>query len=185
MVTFNGGPFASHGWFAPPAFRIFLILRPATGRMPLMNSLLRLKGGSSAAVVLLAVLLTVAGCGGDPLGRHAISGTVSVDGAPLDKGNIAFTPLEKSSTSSGTVIEGGKYSIKQDKGLPVGKYRVTINAPVPGTGGAAQTNAPPGEAIPPPQEMIAPEWNEKSEQSIEVTEKGPYQFNFDAKKKGK
>jgi hypothetical protein len=150
-----------------------------------MISLIRLTRTPCATAIFITALLILSGCGGDPLGRHAISGTVTVEGTPLEKGNIAFTPTEKSSTSSGTVIEGGKYSIKQDKGLPVGKYRVTINAPVPGTGGAVQTNAPPGEPIPPPQEMIAPEWNEKSEQSIEVTEKGPYQFNFDAKKKGK
>src|SRR3954447_1524828 len=150
-----------------------------------MISLIRLMRIPCAMAIFITASLMLSGCGGDPLGRHAISGTVTVDGAPLEKGNIAFMPVEKSSTSGGTVIEGGKYSIKQDKGLPVGKYRVTITAPVPGPGGRAKANAPPGEPIPPPQEMIAPEWNEKSEKTIEVTEKGPYQFNFDAKKKSK
>src|SRR5438094_8303973 len=115
-----------------------------------------------------AVVMALGGCGGDPLGRHAVSGSVTVNSAPLEKGNIGFYPTEKSSTSSGAVIEGGKYSIKQEKGLPAGKYRVTINAPVPGTGGEAQKNAPPGEAIPPPQELIPPDWNEKSEHTIDV-----------------
>jgi hypothetical protein len=62
---------------------------------------------------------------------------------------------------------------------------VTINAPVPGTGGTAQTSAPPGEPVPPPQEMIPPEWNEKSEQTVEVTDKGPNKFDFKIEKKGK
>src|SRR5437763_15199822 len=150
-----------------------------------MISLIKFTRIPCATGILLTALLILSGCGGDPLGRHAVSGNVTFNGAPLEKGNISFHPVEKSSTSGGTVIEGGKYSIKQDKGLPAGKYRVQINAPVPGTGGTAQTNAPPGEPIPPPQEMIPPDWNEKSEHTIEVTEKGPYQFNFDAKKKSK
>ena len=150
-----------------------------------MISLIWLTRRPCATAIFITALLILSGCGGDPLGRHAISGNVTFNGAPLEKGNIAFTPTEKSSTSGGAVIEGGKYSIKQDKGLPVGKYRVQINAPVPGTGGTAQTNAPPGEPIPPPQEMIPPDWNEKSEHTIEVNEKGPYKYDFNVEKKGK
>jgi hypothetical protein len=134
----------------------------------------------------LYVLGVIGGCGGsDPLGRHAISGAVNLNGAPLEKGNIGFHPVDKSITSSGTVVEGGKYSVPRDKGLPVGKYRVTVNAPKPGTGTEAAKDVMPGDPLPPPQELIPPEWNVNSEQFIEVNDKGPFVFNFDIKPKGK
>jgi hypothetical protein len=131
-------------------------------------------------------LLIASGCGeSDPLGRKAISGTVSLNGAPVEKGNISFQPVDKSATSGGAVIEAGKYSIPRQTGLPVGKYRVTINAPKPGTGKETDKNAMPGEPLPPPQELIPPEWNVNSNEFIEVTDKGPYVYNFDVKPKGK
>src|SRR5262245_59243361 len=81
---------------------------------------------------VLAVLLLAAGCGGDPLGRHAISGSVKVDGAPLASGNISFQPTEGQPTSGGAVVSAGKYAVPREGGLVAGKYRVSINAPVPG-----------------------------------------------------
>jgi len=137
------------------------------------------------ALVAGGLVMFALGCGeSDPLGRKAISGTVSFNGAPIERGNIGFQPVEKSTTSGGASIEAGKYSIPRQKGLPAGKYRVTVNAPK-GGGAQASKDAPPGDPLPPPQEMIPPEWNEKSDQFIEVTEKGPYVFNFDVKPKGK
>jgi hypothetical protein len=142
------------------------------------------------SVVMLAGSLTVlgaiSGCGeSDPLGRKAISGTVSFNGAPVEKGNIAFQPVDKSTTSGGSSIQTGKYSVPQKTGLPVGKYRVSIHAPKPGTGGQGAADAPPGDPPAPPQELIPPEWNTNSEQYIEVNDKGPYVYNFDIKPKGK
>ena len=80
------------------------------------------------ALLSLAAFLPLAGCGGDPLGRHAISGTVKVDGAPLTKGNISFQPTEEQPTMSGAVVQAGKYSIPRQNGLVAGKYRVVSAA---------------------------------------------------------
>lgn len=136
-----------------------------------------------ACAALLVVLL--AGCENDPLGRQPVSGTVMLNGAPIEKGNISFQPAEKGVTSSGTVITGGKYEMDRSRGLPPGKYRVMINAPKPGTGAEAAAGALPGDPLPPPQELVPPEWNTNSEQFVEVTESGPNEFNFDIKAKGK
>jgi hypothetical protein len=131
-------------------------------------------------------LALVFGCGGDSLGRHAISGTVSVNGAPLQHGNVGFQPVEKSSpTPGGAVVTDGKYSVARDKGLPTGKYRVVINAPKPGTGADVAKGAMPGETPAPPEELIPPDWNANSEHTIEVTDKGPHVFNFEVNTKGK
>jgi hypothetical protein len=142
---------------------------------------------SCPAVVAIATVLTVSligGCGGDPLGRHGISGTVTLDGAPLAKGNLSLQPAEQQPTSSGAVILEGKYSIPREQGLVAGKYRVSINAASRGGAELSET-APPGEPPPPPKELIPPDWNTASEQFIEVKKEGPFVFDFEVATKGK
>jgi len=133
--------------------------------------------------VVAALGMTVGCGGGDSLGRQPISGSVTVNGAPLDKGTISFQPVNKGMPAGGK-ISGGKYSIARKDGSPAGKYRVGINAPVPGTGTEAQAGAMPGEPLPPPQELIPPDWNTNSEHFVEVsTGKNAFNFDVDAKKK--
>jgi hypothetical protein len=140
---------------------------------------------SARAPLLLLVVLPflgvwlLAGCSRDPLGRHGVSGTVNVDGAPLAKGEIRFQPSEGQPTSGGSVVREGKFSIPRDMGLVPGKYRVEINAPVPGTGGKVDEKALPGEPLPKPQELIPKEWNTASNQFIDVKQSGPFTFTFD------
>lgn len=128
----------------------------------------------------LAVLAAlVAGCSHDPLGRHAISGTVNVDGVPLTRGNISFQPTEGQPTAGGAVVTGGRFAVPRDGGLVIGKYRVSINAPVPGTGGKVDENSLPGDPPAPPKELIPAEWNSASTQFIELKKQGPFAFPFE------
>lgn len=130
------------------------------------------------SVLLGIVVLVAAGCGeADPLGRQAISGTVSFDGKPVAEGTIGFAPVN-GVTSSGAPIKDGKYSIEQEKGLPAGKYKVSISAPKPGTGGTVDPNALPGDPVKPPEEMIPESWNVNTTQEIEVAA-GKTEFNFE------
>jgi hypothetical protein len=131
------------------------------------------------ALAAAAALALVGGCSKDPLGRHAISGTVNVDGAPLANGNISFQPTEGQPTAGGAVITAGKYAVPRDGGLVVGKYRVSINAAVPGTGGGVAEGALPGDPPAPPKEMIPQDWNVESSHFIEVKPQGPFVFAFD------
>ena len=131
----------------------------------------------------LCVIGSLCGCGDrDPLGRKAISGTVEVDGKPVEQGSVSFEPVQ-GTTSSGGPIVAGKFSIERSMGLPIGKYRVVINAPVPGTGGKVDPTALPGDPVAIPEELIPPEWNLKSDQFIEVKAEGPFEYHFDIKTK--
>ncbi len=138
-------------------------------------------GGVGWLLISMALCL---GCSGGSGGRIAISGTVTLNGAPLDKGNISFQPSEGAKTSSGAIISAGNFSIPRDKGLLPGKYRVEVNAAAAGGGGSA-TDAAPGEGPPPPKELIPPEWNEESKQTIDVKKEGPFKFSFEIATKGK
>src|SRR5947207_388596 len=120
------------------------------------------------------VVLHFGGCGGGAAGLYGVSGTVKVDGAPLEKGSISFEATEGQRTSSGAIISGGDFTIPAAHGLPEGKYRIVVHAPTPGTGGAnAAAGAAPGDAPPPPKELIPPDWNETSSHTVEVKKGGP------------
>ena len=78
--------------------------------------------------MLLAAFVSAIGCGSND-GRLPVSGTVTIDGAPLDGGAINFQPLPGSGGhSSGGSVQGGKFRIPADRGLPPGDYRITIVA---------------------------------------------------------
>ena len=141
--------------------------------------------GPRAAFRLACLLVALVGCSNDPLGRHAVSGTVNVDGAPLGSGNISFQPTEGQPTMGGARINDGKYSVPRDGGLVPGKYRVSINAPVPGTGGGIAEGAMPGDPPAPPKEMIPADWNTASEHYMEVKKQGPFVFPFEVSTKAK
>jgi hypothetical protein len=141
--------------------------------------------GRTTAVFFCLLAAGFIGCGGGPADLHAVTGTVTLDGAPIQKGSIGFEPVSDERTGGGAVIADGKFSIPQAHGLPVGKFRVVVHAAAPGSQSGAPSNALPGEAPPPPKELIPPEWNEASTHTIEVTKQGPYVFPIEIATKGK
>jgi hypothetical protein len=126
----------------------------------------------------VAAAALAAGCGSDnPLGRKAISGTVTLDGKPLDKGAIELHPID-GGVQSGEQISAGKYSMSSKTGPSVGKYRVVIydtyeTPPLP------PGHMPGDDLPPPPKPKVPPQWNSKSKQEIEVKAEGPFKFDFD------
>ena len=132
-----------------------------------------------ASFACFCVLLITAGCGTDnPLGRRAISGTVTLDGEPLAAGNISFTPEnDASGTQTGGQIHEGAYSLPVAAGLPPGKYLVRIFASPPesNSDGDMRAGAKNQGLF---KDPIPPEYNVKSQQYIEVAENGPSEFDF-------
>jgi hypothetical protein len=141
---------------------------------------------SACAFGVLLAIPSLTGCGGGPAGLYGISGTVKVDGAPLESGAISFEAMEGQRASSGAVVSGGEFKIPTAHGLSEGKYRVVVHASTRGSvGGQAAADAPPGESPPPPKELIPPDWNESSTHTIEVKKGGPFVFSFEIATKGK
>ena len=80
--------------------------------------------------VFALVVLAPIGCEApveDKLPREAISGTVTFDGQPLQKGTIRFDPTGQGATASGGMVEDGRFDIPADEGPVPGKYKVLIN----------------------------------------------------------
>jgi hypothetical protein len=82
----------------------------------------------SAPLVLLVLFLLIAG-GCDSSGGAKVSGEVKLDGGPLEKGEITFTPTDGKGQAAGGAIVAGKYSVA---GVPPGPNHVQIRAFKPG-----------------------------------------------------
>jgi hypothetical protein len=81
----------------------------------------------------LPAALVVLGCS-DTSGlpsRVRVSGTVTYQGKPLERGTISFSPVDAGGRGAGGSIVDGRYSLTtldQDDGALPGKYRVSILA---------------------------------------------------------
>jgi len=67
------------------------------------------------------------GCGGSDVDRVGVSGTVTLDGRPLESGAILLRP-KGADPSAGTQIEGGRFTIARRDGPSPGDYRVDIRS---------------------------------------------------------
>jgi hypothetical protein len=123
-------------------------------------------------------LVFIAGCG-PRSDRLAVSGSVMLDGAPLDAGAVRFTSQGDKPLASGAMIRDGEYFVPEEHGLSPGKYHVEITSP--------DTKSPPvmaratagGPGIPVQRERIPAEYNANSKHSVEVTSDGDNHFEFD------
>lgn len=80
-------------------------------------------------VLLVTLVANLTGCGRrgyEGAERFPVSGSVTVDGEPMDLGTISFLPTTSGNRVSGGMIEDGKYAIPEAQGANTGSYRVEI-----------------------------------------------------------
>ncbi len=112
---------------------------------------------------LLAGLLLIlfVGCADPTTG--IVSGTITVDGMPAETGAISFIPIDGRSTTSGGVIENGKYTVNAS----VAKVRVEIRVPkVVGEKKIYDTPDSPIQKL--MEESLPPKFNDASELTYEI-----------------
>jgi hypothetical protein len=97
----------------------------------------------SSALALAIVLMSLTGCS-----KPAVTGMVTLNGTPLEKGQITFQPVEQDKRPEGAAIVNGKYTVS---GLAAGKYKVNVVSTV-ATGGSQSMDdkpKPQPDPIPP------------------------------------
>lgn len=67
-----------------------------------------------AAAAAFALLGLTAGCGGPP--RAKVSGTVTLDGNPVESGTISFYPTANAGQTAGGGIQDGRYTLDASPG---------------------------------------------------------------------
>jgi hypothetical protein len=139
-----------------------------------------LNGYTRLWLYLLALALApgfLSGCNSRS-GRQGIEGTVTLDGRPLEKGQVSFRPQQgTASPSAGGEILDGRFSIVPERGLHSGKFHVEITASRPSnqktlglfTGGITAEIE---------EQYIPAKYNRQSQLEATVESNGPNRFEF-------
>jgi len=106
------------------------------------------------------VLAAIAGCGSRV---GTVSGSVTIDGQPVDQGVISYVPAEASGTPATAQIVGGKYQVSTE----VGKKFVQISAPVV-VGRRKEYEGPDAPLVEITEERLPPKYNSQTELTFEV-----------------
>jgi hypothetical protein len=80
-------------------------------------------------ITATTICLGLAGCEGDGLERHQVSGTVSYQGRPVEYGTIVFEPEASAGQIAPTSfarIESGKYQTERAESPTTGRYNVRV-----------------------------------------------------------
>jgi hypothetical protein len=123
-----------------------------------MNNLMNHMTIKRTMIALFAVftLSAIAGCGRD--GLTDVTGTVTIDGAPLAAGDIVFEATDKKTAPQGATITNGEFKLRVAPGQKI----VRINASE-GTG-----VIDPLMKSEEHRSIIPPEFNEKSTLTAEI-----------------
>jgi len=140
-----------------------------------------MSAGIPRAVALFGLCLTVVpGCGGagDGIVRQPVSGRVTLDGKPLDHGEITLNPIQAGPSAGGT-IAAGAFAIDRPEGPSVGRYRVMIMSIQPTGRQVRDVDSPPGTTVAELSNIIPDRYNTKTELEVEVKNSGPNTMTFD------
>lgn len=89
-----------------------------------MNRFVKFFSPCAVGAVMLLVGCSGAEYPGPP--RYPVSGSVSLNGKPIEAGNITFRADGEATRSASGAIENGKYSIEEKQGPTEGQYTVEI-----------------------------------------------------------
>jgi hypothetical protein len=131
--------------------------------------------------VLAVCVVSLAGCDSG-LPRATVTGTVKLDGQPVESGAIAFVPIEGTKGgTAGAVIEKGSYRIDRVKGVMIGQNRVELRGSRK-TGRMLPDPINPGGKIEERVELFPPFYSTKSTLVREVVA-GENRIDFDLSSK--
>ncbi|MBN2024857.1 MAG: hypothetical protein JW809_18910 [Pirellulales bacterium] len=130
-----------------------------------------------AAAMASALLLTALGCGGD--GLTAIHGTVTVDGVPLERGDITFEPSDGKGPIAAATITDGKYEAPVTTGQKT--VRITGGKVI---GKRRFTEHPDSPMIEDVKPLVPPCYNTNTTLRTEITS-GQSTYDFELKSSGR
>jgi hypothetical protein len=141
-----------------------------------VDSLYRLVGCG----VVVALLLSLAGCPSGGPATVPVEGTLKIDGQPANNIGIDFVPVAQGGTTSSGTVENGKFTlfagVQGTPGAVVGKYKVVLRdmssgggAEMYGAEGSGGSSKPKVQKPPFPAKYSDPRTSDKE---VEVTAGG-------------
>ena len=126
-------------------------------------------------LLFTAAVWVCSGCAQGPA-TGVVTGEVTLDGKPLEKGHLEFTPVDGEGQTGGIMIAAGKFSGP----VPVAKMRVKIHAPKVIKGAyQAYAGAPLEDDV---VEALPARYNEKSDITLDV-QRGRQEVKYDLQSK--
>lgn len=139
---------------------------------------------SRVACSLAMCVVVLCGCSGEEDPTLPVSGRITLNGKPLEHGDIEFGGTGGNSLRRGAMIVNGTYATAPMQGLVPGEFVVRIFS-VPAGANDPVPDVMPGEEVHvPSRDMIPAEYNMRSKQKVTVTAEGPNEFNWDIVTKG-
>ena len=121
---------------------------------------------------VLILVLFLSGCSSND--RLGVSGTIAVNGKPIESGAISFRPAPgNSGSSSGGQIRQGRFQLTAQRGLVPGKYLVAVQAFQPT--GRTIKDGQSGQMV---AEQAEVKYNEAGKLEATVTAGKENQFDF-------
>jgi len=99
-----------------------------------------------------------------PVGLHAVSGTVTVDGLPLQRGAVSFSRRDGDAFEAMAYVNDGRFGLPRKHGLAVGTYRVRVTA-LPADSSSSR-EAVRGQQPTAKANQLPPKYNMNSELSV-------------------
>jgi len=131
--------------------------------------------GLAGLFILAGVLASVGGCGSGarPIaGSVGASGTVTLNGQPLEQGMVRFAPQGGKAQPATGQIKGGKFTMlttASSPGVVIGKYKVSILSNKPFTPPTLEPGTPPDpNAKFEPESFIPKKYNDIKTSDLEV-----------------
>ena len=120
------------------------------------------------------------GCDSNTGGKVAVTGSISYDGKPLERGQVVFEPQGPGQMAIAQVADG-HYSIARERGPMPGKYVVRITAAQP-TGAKASSGPLTSNELRDVYEQFVPaRYNDSSELFVNIDGTSPFEHNFELK----
>ncbi len=115
-------------------------------------------------------IVLLLGCG-DGMGQ--VTGTVTFNGTPIEKGSISFYPVDGKAVTTGGKIKDGAYSVR----VPIGEMQVKISMGKI-TGHKKLYDGPNSPVQPLTEEALPAKYNQDTELRLDVTP-GKVEKNFE------
>lgn len=129
------------------------------------------------ALLAIAAIVALSGCGPKVDPEYPVKGTVTLDGSPMAEGEVVFRDDAKITFSTFTVTNG-QFEGKSEAGT----FKVEVNSFKDEAVAADPTGyAPPGGTT--KKNVVLPDYNANSKLTAEVKSSGANEFTFDAKTK--
>lgn len=132
-----------------------------------------------ASTVSLSLVAFLVGCGGDEgPPREPVSGAVTLDGRPLEKGLITFTPESGGDLIVSGLVVDGEFAIPRSEGPGLGSHRVDVWSKK-STGKTLKNRDDPENPVEETVELVPPRYNLRSELKADVVQGGGNRFAYE------